>query len=498
MKSTRNFILALCASLPGCMTIGPDFVEPDAKVAKQWLEQNRAELKSGDVMQWWTSFNDPVLNQLIDLAYKQNLDLQIAAVRILEARAQLGIAKGSLYPQKQEIGAALSYDKHSENEPNFLPSYDATFGSFQLGFDALWEVDVWGRFQRGVEAASARLGATEADYDDMQVSLTAEVAATYIQIRTFQQRLALAKQNAQIQERSFHIAEVRYKNGFSTELDMQQAKALLHATRALIAGLEVGLRQSTHALSLLLSLTPSDMAGFLGENSSIPSAPSEIVAGIPADMLRRRPDIRREELKAAAQSALIGVAKADLLPRFSLRGSIGLASSKTGTLDFFNLFDMESLVGTFGPSVSWPILNYGRLTQNVRVQDARFQQLIIGYKNTVLRAAREVEDAMIGFIKAREQVADLDLGVKASHRAVELSLAQYRDGLEDYTRVLNSQQFLVQQQDKLTESQGEVARKLIAAYKALGGGWQTAAHPLAGSVDQTMKSCTDGGASCID
>lgn len=493
----RHALLVCCCLLSGCFKLGPDFASPEVKLPDNWQDgkaqaAGTEKAKRADYRNWWKVFNDPVLNQLVEKAYAQNLDLQIAAVRILEARAQLGIAKGSIFPQRQQFGTDLMYNKLSEHMPN-IDTF--SFGTFELGFDTLWELDIWGKFRRGIESADANLNASLLDYDDVLVSLTAEVAAAYVQIRTFQQRLQLAKENAEIQQRSLKITQALLRNGLGTELDVQQAKALLHGTKAMIYSLETGARQSMNALSILLGTPPGSLGTLLANNKPIPSAAAEVTVGIPADMLRRRPDVRREELKAAAQSAMIGVAKADLFPRLSLQGSIGLASSSANGVDIFDVFSMQSLAAKIGPTVTWPILHYGRLKNNVRVQDAKFEQALIRYQNSVLRALREAEDAMIGFHKAREQVVELRQGVDASQRAVELSLNEYRNGLESYMRVLNSQQFLVQQQDRLTANQGDAARNVIALYKALGGGWEIreGRDIIPAAVKKDMKERTDWG-----
>ncbi len=485
-------LLALCGLLTGCFKLGPDFKEPELTIPEYWQGSSQQNMKQGDFKEWWKLFKDPVLDKLIDMAYQQNLNLQIAAVRILEARAQLGIAKGSLFPQKQQLGADFLYNKLSQQAPN-INTY--SFDSFEIGFDALWEVDIWGKYRRGIESADANLGVSQLNYDDVLVSLTAEVAATYIQIRTFQQRLALARKNADIQTRGLRITEAQRRNGMGTELDVQQAKALLADTHALVSALEAGCRQAENALSILLGTPPSIIAGVSGVDKPIPAITTEITVGIPADMLRRRPDVRREALKAAAQSAMIGVAKADLFPRLSLQGSIGVASTSANGFDAFDVLGMHTLAAKLGPTVNWPILHYGRLKNNVRIQDAKFEQLLIGYKESVLRALREVEDAMVGFHKANQQVQQLQDGVDASERAVKLALLLYRDGIEDYTRVLNSQQTLVKQQDRLTISQGDSARNVIAMYKALGGGWEIrqGRDILPAAIKKDMKQRGDWG-----
>ncbi len=467
------FIVLFGLSLNACTLIGPDFEKPELGLDEQWLADYRETFKSGDATKWWEVFNDPVLNQLINLAHQQNLDLQTVAIRILEARAQLGIARGSLFPQSQTLETGLAFHKLSERSPNFDPSFDdPDFVAFDMGFDALWELDVWGRFRRGIESANAKLAVSAAEYDDMLVSLTAEVAVSYVQICAFKQRLQVALENAQIQKDSVRITEVRVREGISTELDMQQARALLHSTLALITRLQTGLRHAKNGLAVLLGRFPGQIDRFLDDQMTIPQASKAIVLDIPVNMLRRRPDVRKAEYNAAAQSALIGVAKADLLPRFTLRGALGLNSSSSGAIDIFDVFDMKSLAATIGPTVSWPILNYGRLKNNVRVQDARFEQAFMQYRQTVLTAVREVEDAMIAFVNSGRRVEHLQRGVQASGRSVDLALAQYRSGLEDYTRVLDSQQFLVQQQDALISGQGDYVKNIIAVYKALGGGWE--------------------------
>ncbi len=465
-------LLVAVVILGGCTTLGPDFVTPEAPVEDGWIAEQEPKVKreTADYGTWWTAFNDPVLDSLIEAARDQNLTLRIAGVRILEARARLGIAVGNQYPQVQDATADYQRFKQSDNfdvtglgapEPNDINIYDA-------GLNVAWELDFWGRFRRGIDLADAALGASIADYDDVLVSLTADVAATYVLIRELQERLVLARENVRLQQRTLEIADVRFRAGAVNELDVQQARALLGDTQASIPDLETRLRQAQDALSVLLGLPPQDLTAELGGVLPIPMPPPEVAVGIPADLVRRRPDIRRAELDAAAQSARIGIAQADLYPTFTLIGTVGLTASNFG--DFF---EGDSISGLAGPSFQWPILNYGRLTNNVRVQDARFEQSVVNYRNTVLIALREVEDSLVAFVRSQDQVEFLGDSVAASQRAAELSLLQYRNGLVDYTRVLDTQQFLVTQQDRLAASQGGVARNLIAIYRALGGGWET-------------------------
>ena len=481
----------------GCTVLGPDFIQPEAPVSDQWLgvDDSQVSTSQAEFSDWWMVFNDPVLDNLVQKAYQQNLPLQIAGIRILEARAQLGIAVGNIYPQQVQSRGAIAQVELSENSPNSSSALDASFRDANIGLDVGWELDLWGRFVRGVEAADADLLSSIADYDDVLISLTASVATAYILIQTFEERLAIAKANVEIQKRSLGIADIRFQNGITTELDVQQARTLLLNTQATIPALQIGLQQSRHALSFLLGLTPSNLDDLLEGPGVIPTAPAEVAVGIPAELLRRRPDIRRAELQAAAQSARIGIAETDLYPQFTLLGSIGLRASDTFSSDLGDLFELDSIEAFGGPSFSWNIFNFGRIKNNVRVQDARFQQLIVNYQNTVLEASREVEDALVGFLRAKEQVEFLAESVEAAERSVDLALLQYRDGVTDYQRVLDTQEALVAQQDILTSSRGDIATNLVSMYRALGGGWEIRQGNefVPAATKEQMKERTDWG-----
>ena len=477
MSLAKTYIrIALAASvalLYACTTLGPDFKTPPADLEATWSEHTHA-LSTGRLAgDWWSVFNDPVLDRLVQLAYQQNLPLQIAGLRIFEARAQLGIAIGQQYPQSQQLNGNLTRVGLSENSPNFAEAFtDDSYTQAGVGLDAAWELDFWGRFRRGVESSSANLGASIADYDNALVSLTAEVARTYVVLRALEERLAIAKNNAVTQKRSYAIADVRFKNGAVSELDPSQALSLLKSTESTVPQLESQIRQSKHALSTLLGMPPGDLQDILQRAGTIPEPPEAVDVGVPADLLRRRPDIRRAELQAAAQSALIGVARTNLYPSFALVGSIGVLSSDTNQSDLSDLFNSDSIAYNFGPSASWNIFNYGRLKNQVRVQDARLEELIVNYQNTVLQAAREVEDGLSSYLGSRQQSEYLAESVKAAQRSVDLALVQYREGAVDYQRVLDTQQTLLRLQDAYTTVRGEAIRALIAVYKALGGGWE--------------------------
>ena len=470
--------LLLCA-IAGCTKVGPDYQTPRAPQEASWLEEGDAKVSTAVPLEadWWTVFDDPILDKLIRLAYAQNLTLQTAGLRVLEARARLGIAIGDQYPQTQEVGADLNYNRVSRNAANEAGA-NQHFASADVGFGASWEIDFWGRFQRGIESADAQLGANVANYDDVLVSLTADVASTYVLMRQAEELAAVAENNIEIQRKSMDLAKTRFHDGVTTELDVFQAVSLLNSTQADLPQFNIDRRQAKNALAVLLGTTPDKLEAVVAQTGKIPSAPTEVAIGIPAELLRRRPDIRQAELQAAAQSARIGIAVADLYPRFSLNGFIEFETSDGGGSEsnnagFGDLFASDSLAAFVGPSLRLPIFNYGRLTNNVRAADARFQQTVTEYQNTVLEAYREVEDAVYAFTRYQTQAGFLDQSVEAQKKSVDLSLEQYREGVTDYQRVLDAQTNLFDLENQWVESRTAITQNLIATYRALGGGWQT-------------------------
>ncbi len=465
--SSALVALAWALFLSGCFMLGPDHVRPAAPTAEEWIDARAPGVRAeaGDYAEWWAAFADPVLNSLVETAYRQNRSLQIAGIRVLEAQARRGIAIGNLFPQLQEGFGGYGRTEMSENAVIVPPT--RTFGEWQAGFDAAWELDVWGRFRRGVEAADADLLASVASYDDVLVSLVAEVATTYLLTRTLEERLEVVRANAAIQERSLQISEAKFRNGMVTELDVAQARSLLEDTQAFVPALEATIRRTQNNLCLLLGIPPRDLGEMLAGPGRIPATPREVAAGVPAELLRRRPDIRQAERAVAAQSARIGIALSDLYPQFSLVGTISLKAD-----DFGDLFEGDSFEGFGGPNFRWAILNYGRIRNNVRVQDAVFQQLVVAYEDTVLRAQQEMENALAGYLGRQREVEFLSRSVEAARRAVDLANIQYREGEVEYSRVLDTQQFLLGTQDRYVNTKGSVALSLIAAYKALGGGWE--------------------------
>ena len=501
MRFIAILLLGMTLLTSGCIKVGPDFTTPPTPVADSWIAPDDQQLsaESEPQVEWWTVFNDPILNQLIEEANQQNLALQIAGLRILEARAQLGIATGNLYPQQQQIGASAAALGASKNAANTI-SGDLDYKELNAGFSAGWELDFWGKFRRGVEAADAQYLAAIASYEDVMTTLYAEVARAYFLIRILEERIRIAEESAAIQRRSLEIAENRFEGGLVTELDVQQARSLLANTMAAIPRYQADYRKTQNALSVLLGIPPQDLTDHLQVASGIPHPPVEVAVGVPADLLRRRPDVRRAELQAAAQSALVGVTKADLYPHFTLVGSIGLQSSdspltREGGSSLSDLFSSESFTYFTGPSLTWDLLNYGRIKNQVRVQDARLQQLVVNYQTTVLTAAREAEDAMADFILGQVQAEYLADAVSASRRSVDISALQYGEGLTGYQRVLDAQRGLRVDQDALALVRGSVVISLVNMYKALGGGWQNrvAQNYVNPETQQEMAERTDWG-----
>lgn len=461
-------------ALSGCM-VGPDYAGAEPQVAERWMQAGQAGVQTDrqDYERWWTAFDDPALNQLVELAYRQNLTLMAAGTRVLEARATLGIAIGDFYPQTQQLGANVGYNQASQVDPSSNPNNALeNYWRGSMGMKLVWELDFWGKFRRGVQSADAAYLASIATYDDVLVTLLSDVATTYIGIRTLQQQLAIAQENVVRQRRALQIARDRLKGGVSTGLDVYQAQNVLAQTESQIPALTAQLQKGQDALRVLLGMTPSSLDALLGPSGRIPVPARQVAVGIPADLIRRRPDIRSAELRAAAQSAQIGVAKAELYPAFSLSGAFGTVAGTSNMNRLNDMFTSKGIQFAFGASFSWPILNYGQITNNVRVQDARLQTLLIDYRNAVIRAQAEVETGLSGYLEGGKQVELLKRSVAAASAALRVAMDQYTLGTRDFTTVLTAEQNLYQAQNSLAVASGAVSTSLTSVYRALGGGWQ--------------------------
>jgi NodT family efflux transporter outer membrane factor (OMF) lipoprotein len=460
--------------------VGPEYGRPPAPVAAEWIQSNDPAVQNQRLDDWWQVFGDPTLNSLIVTAYDQNPNLRIAGTRVLQARAGQAIAVGNIFPQTQQGIASYARANLNKNLPLIGPLVSAAgtngqslaFNNWFDGFNLSWELDLWGRLRRNIESNNASLDASVEDYDAALVTLVADVATNYVQYRVAQERIKIARDNVRIQEGTLAIAEQKFKVGTTNRLDVEQARTVLEQTRSTIPALEIVRGQANDALCTLLGIPPRDLEPELGPGPELgappmPNTPVWVAAGIPADLLRRRPDVRSAERKVAAQCAQIGVAEAALYPTLAINGFIGWDAA-----DFAKFFDTHSFIGAVFPTFTWNILNYGRIKNNVRMQQAKTEELIATYQNTVLTAGREVQTPLRGFIRSREQADDLARSVKAATAASELGLQQYQAGTIDFNRVFNLETTQVQQQDQLAVAAGNIALNLVSAYRALGGGWE--------------------------
>jgi NodT family efflux transporter outer membrane factor (OMF) lipoprotein len=456
----------------GCL-LGPNYVEPEIATADAWQSAVATEMNQArpPITFWWESLNDPILIDLVRRAEVANLDLRAAVARVREARAQRGVARGSYFPDVT-LGGAYSYTRLSENSPagQIVIGPGGTIepeDSWQASADVFWEIDLFGRIRRQNEAASAQFQASVEDYRDVLVTLYAEVAAAYVDVRTFQTRLAFARQNAELQRETVQLTRDRFDAGLVSGLDVSQAETNLAATEAEIPTLESALNSSLNRVAVLLGEQPGTLHAELDDERGIPVPPDSIATGLPAELLRRRPDIRRAERLLASQTALIGAAKADLFPSFSLTGILELFSP-TGIGD---LFSSEGVGWSLVPGVRWNIFSGGKVRNNIKVQEARTEQLLYAYEQSVLLALEEVENALVAFELEKVRRRRLADAVGAAQRSVDIVRTRYLSGLTDFQRYLDSERALFQQQDLLSASEGQVVRNLIGLNKALGGGW---------------------------
>lgn len=469
--------------LSGCTLIGPDFEKPDTQINPAWrdLEDTRITSQSTDAKTWWKAFKDPILDGLIEKAYAQNLTLRAAGLRVLQGQAQLGVSIGQFWPQEQKLDG-LVWDIHLPKSglSERLPSTDGSGSVTGLWLDRIgptlsWELDIWGKLRRAIESADASLLASVAAYDNVLVTLTADVAVAYIRSRTIEKKIEIAHNNVHVQLESLRIAEAKFRGGSSSRRDVEQAKTVLGSTQAKIPMLEAELRRVKNALSVLLGMAPNDLEKPLGAGkqvAAIPVPPVQVAVGIPLDLLRRRPDVRQAENYAHAQAAQVGVAKANLYPAFSISGSFAFVSSNASGHSLSDIFAWGNQFYRFGPAFQWNVLNYGQITNQVRGQDARYQEALVDYQQTVLKAQKEVEDGLIFFLKGQDSAEFLAQSTAAAKRSLELATVQYREGIADFTTVLTAEQSLLTQQEDFATTLGEVASSLVLVYRGMGGGWQ--------------------------
>jgi multidrug efflux system outer membrane protein len=462
----------------GC-AVGPNYQKPDLPVPSTWNEaqQKGVQVRPTELTRWWTSFNDPLLDSLIERAVQSNLDLRIAEARIREARGTRVLAAAGFWPTVN-VSSAYSWNRASGNAIG-SPSQNggavavAPSGArleqnfYQTGFDASWEIDVFGGVRRSVEAADATLQATVEDRRDVLVSLLGEVAKNYIDLRGFQRRLDVTRENLKAQLETVDLTKVRFQAGLASDLDVAQAEAQANTTAAQMPTLETSLKQAAYGLDVLLGSQPGSLWDELAVEKAIPSLPPEVLVELPAELLRQRPDIRRAERQLAAATAQVGVATADLYPKFSLLGTMGLQSVSAS-----DWFTGRSRFWSIGPTVTWPVFDAGRIRANIEIRSAQQEQAFGVYEKTVLTAFQDVEVALVAYAKEQERHRSLVTAVAANRRALAMANELYIRGLSDFLNVLDAQRALSLSENDLAQSQATMASNLVSLYKALGGGWQ--------------------------
>jgi multidrug efflux system outer membrane protein len=472
VKSLTPFMAAGLTLAAGC-AVGPNYQPPKISAPAEWSSPLAGGETNGPaaLADWWVNFADANLALLVTSAVRSNLDLRIAEAHVREARAERDVAVGGLWPS---VGGTAGYSRNRYGANQFPPltGFDIPldYNLFNAGFDAAWELDIFGGKRRAVEAANAEVGAAEFNRRGVLLSLLAEVARNYIEARGFQARLAIARRNIEVQKEILDLTRSRFENGLNSDLDVQQATALLTSTESQVPSLETGFQQSVHHLAVLLGQPPGALLDTMSAEKPLPGAPPAVPVGLPSDLLRRRPDVQLAERKLAAATARIGVATADLLPKFSLTGAMGLESESAG-----NWFDYASRYWTAGPTLQWRIFQAGRIRANIRVQNARQEQALAAYQQTVLKALEDVENALTAYAKEQVRRESLTRSVEADRQALDLSNQLYKSGLADFLHVLDSERSLYAAQDALLQSDQTISLNLVQLYKALGGGWQSRA-----------------------
>ncbi len=457
--------------LTSCFMVGPDYIEPTKRVAQHWVEPGKTVHETPiHNAYWWKVFHDPTLSCLINLGYRNSYNLQIAATRVLKARALLAQSVGSLYPQKQNFLSNLTYQRIGGQEFQFV--LPPSFTTALLGMSANWELDFWGKYRRKILSDDAGFLSSYAAYDSALVSLTADIASTYISIRTDEELIKVIEKNIKIQETSYNIAKTRYEEGETNQLDLQFAKTELYKTKASLPRVRADLQRSKDKLGVLLGETPDKVNNLIAKSYGIPKAPTEVAVGIPMESINYRPDVYESRLKAIAQLEGIGAVKATLFPAFSLSGTFGFSSNDINNSSLSELFNWANRMAFVGPSVLWPILNYGQLTNMVRQQDAAFQEALLSYLQVVLTAQQEIQDNITGFIQSKKAVSEYKVASQASTKATGISIIRYKEGETDFTSVIIAQNIQLNVQKALTEAEGDVPNALVMLYRSLGGGWQ--------------------------
>ncbi|MCX6902541.1 MAG: efflux transporter outer membrane subunit [Verrucomicrobia bacterium] len=478
-------LAALLASgllgISGCKSVGPDYQPPQTATPRNWTSelQNGLTGSAADtnlLERWWTVFNDPVLSDLVERAGAGNLDLRQAEARVREARAQRGMAKSALLPA---VGANVSASRTTASRQ---AGNGQTTASYATSLDASWELDIFGGKRRSLESATATWQASQESLRDVLVSLLAEVALNYVEVRSAQELLAITESNVLARADTYDMTRWRHESGLTTQLDEDQAKQSLEEVRAQAPTLRTSLAQAKYRLAVLIGQPPGALNDLLAEPKPVPRTPAEVAVGVPADLLRRRPDVRSAERQLAARTAQIGVAKAQLYPSFSLTGTLGLES-----LEYANLYSAGARAAQGLAKVAWTVFDGGSIRQNIKLQTAKQEEALSFYESTILTTLKDVESALVDYANEQMRRDSLAAAVTAGQSAFELARFQYQSGLVSFQTVLDTQQALLSTQDQLALSQAKVTSNLISLYKALGGGW-TSSHAIPGAAPNTAAT----------
>lgn len=459
MKVVSTVSLALL--LGGCAAVGPDYRKPPKiDTAPGWSKaDDPAFLPSTEsIKNWWMLFNDPLLNELIEAASKNNLDVRVAMASVAEARAELGIINGDKAPMVGVGGEAVRSDG--------LDPAGSVDTRYTTGVDATWEIDLFGQIRREVEAATADYQATEEQLNDVMITLYAEIARTYLTIRALQASLVAATGNIESQKQVVDLTEKRFKHGLSTDLDVSQAKRTLALSEAKVPPLKINLSEAINTISVLIGQPPGELNDRLDKVQPVPLPEGPVTVGVPSNLLRQRPDIRKAERQLAAQVARIGVAKGELYPKLSLNGSFNYSAANAGSL-----FSGGNSAFSFGPSLRWNIFQGGKIKNLIKAEDARTLQALFIYERTVLNALNEVENSMTAYLEQQVQFEAQKRAQASARRSFDLSTSLYKQGLSDFQNVLDAQTALFDTENQVAAARGQTAVNLVAIYKAIGGGW---------------------------
>ncbi|MBI5441994.1 MAG: efflux transporter outer membrane subunit [Deltaproteobacteria bacterium] len=481
-RTSFAVLLSLSSAFLTACAVGPAYVRPEPAAPAEWSQTvTKASRDSSALREWWKSFGDAKLNELIERAAGSSLELKIAQARVREARALRAVAAGAELPR---LTAGVEFDRtrRSGHNPNLPPGAPTVVNLFQTSFDASWEIDLFGGTKRAVEAADAELGASVEDLRAAYVTLFGEIARNYVEVRGFQRRLAVARRNLEGQKETLAVTRSRLEAGLAPDFDVDRASAQVSTIEAQIPPLEVSLQRAVHRLAVLLGQEPGSLNELLLDEAPIPAPPPELQVGLPSDLLERRPDVRRAERAVAAATARVGAATADLYPRFSLAGGFGFQSGRLEDLAL-----ASSRFWSFGPALRLPLFQGGRIRANIEVQNERQAQALLAYEKAFLSALEEVENALAAYGKEEARRRALVEAVAAHERAFATAGALYSSGLTDFLQVLDAQRSLLAAQSQLAESEAAAVSGLVALYKALGGGWEQQA-PAAGRPAEVVRS----------